>query len=291
MFKKIGLGTVQFGLDYGITNSRGKIPNSEIEKILLSASNLGISTLDTASAYGESERILGDLNIANFNVYTKIPKFEYAKESYRTQVRDFVMRSLKLLKIDRLEGLYLHDPKVLVSRDGELLFQILQELKSEGLFLKLGISIYSPEDYFEIESKYPIDLIQFPLNLFDQRFANPSILHRWKSLGIELHARSVFLQGILLKANGQLPLYFHQWEEKWKDMEKWRTSEHLAPLESCLYPSLSIEAIDRVLVGVDSLISFQEIMQVIQKFKPVRLPDFLSSDEPNLLFPYLWQTS
>lgn len=288
MYQKIGLGTVQFGLNYGVTNKRGKIPKDEIITILELSKENGITLLDTASLYGESEDLLGEIGVREFKVYSKLPKFESDLKKIDNWIYEKIKLSLNKIKIDSLEGLYLHDPTALHSEYSSELYSSLMKYKNEGLFKKLGLSIYSPNDYLSIQNKFPVELLQFPLNIFDQRFLSSTILHDWKSLGIEIQVRSIFLQGILLKNFKSLPEYFSRWESLFFAKETWRKKISLDLLSSCLYPILSNSMIDYVLVGVDSLKNFNEIISSIKEYVETELPTNLATNDSDLIFPYNW---
>jgi aryl-alcohol dehydrogenase-like predicted oxidoreductase len=288
-FNKIGLGTVQFGLNYGVTNKRGRIPGEEIEEILSSAKENGMNTLDTASGYGASEEILGSIGVGDFKVYTKIPNCECSHDKVASWIEREVCKSLSRLKLDSLEGLYLHDPKALDSDLGNYIYKALLNLRERKFFKKIGLSIYSPNEYKNIENIFPVDILQFPLNIFDQRFLDLPYLEYWKSKGIEIHTRSVFLQGVLLQDIGKLPSYFSKWNELFSNKEEWRKIRNLDLVSSCLYPIISNSMIDTVLIGVESIDNFNQISESIKNLRTIEIPGHLSSGDPDLIFPYNWK--
>ena len=200
---KLALGTVQFGLDYGISNQSGKVKDNEVAKILQTAQDNQILTLDTASAYGNSEKVLGNalpkLN-ETFKVIDKIPDLE----SHKLSIEKTLHHSLESLGLTQIEGLLLHNAADLTDKN----YKQLQSLKSQGLVNKIGISVYNPHQTFELSERYALDLVQLPMNLFDQRFAETGCIEHLKNLNVEVHARSIFLQGLLLMKCHQLSSYF-----------------------------------------------------------------------------------
>ena len=193
----LAIGTAQFGLDYGISNSAGKVKLPEIKKIIKLASDSGIDTIDTAMAYGDSEELLGKCSLENFKIITKIGAIQESENRIENWILDEVHLSLKKLKLNNIYGLLLHRPNELISKKGETLFYSIQNLKKLGLVKKIGISIYSTDELVSILDSYDIDIVQLPLNIFNREAINNDILKILKSRDIEIHARSCFLQGLL----------------------------------------------------------------------------------------------
>ena len=205
---RIGLGTAQFGLNYGISNRSGQTPKKEVSKILQCALESNITTIDTASTYGNSEEILGhSINDKRFDIVTKtIPTFKKEISSDHVKiVCDGVFESLRRLHLDRLYGLLVHHCDDLIIDGGESLFRRLSDLKAQNLFLKLGVSVYSAEEIEFVLKNYDIDIIQIPMNVFDQRLLQSGMLKKLKNSGIEVHVRSAFLQGIVFMDPQELP--------------------------------------------------------------------------------------
>lgn len=187
---KLALGTVQFGTDYGISNIHGKVSLKKVEEILEFCSDNGINTIDTAQCYGDSESVLGNFDLKNFNIITKINK------------NNTLNSSLKKLRVGSVYAIMFHK-----EDDIDLgSWKIFEEYKKEKLVEKIGVSVYSPDRLEEIIDNFPIDIVQFPLNLLDQRFL--PVLNKVKEKGIEVHVRSVFLQGLLLMETENINKYF-----------------------------------------------------------------------------------
>ena len=143
---KIALGTVQFGIPYGVANTTGQVEKSEVKSILDCAKSVGIDTIDTAIAYGTSEKCLGEIGIGGYKVITKLPEIPVNYGNLTTWVRGHVEDSLSELKVEALSGLLLHRPNQLLDADKEDYWPILLQLKSDGIVEKIGFSIYTPDE-------------------------------------------------------------------------------------------------------------------------------------------------
>lgn len=286
MTNKLALGTVQFGLPYGVTNTVGQPSLVDIRRILEAALKSGIDTLDTARAYGDSERRLGDCNIAGWRVITKLPDRHGAQ-----RVSDWAVsclrQSLAELKTSKVEALLLHRPALLLSADGHELYSTLQSMKETGLVSKIGVSVYGPEELDMLVPGFGLDLVQLPLNVLDRRFLKSGWLARLADRGIEVHARSCFLQGLLLAEAGKLPDKFSRWAPLWGKWNTWLRESGQSALQACLGFSQSLPEIHRVIVGVDSEQQLQEILAAAQA-PSIPPPNDLYSDDQDLINPSRW---
>lgn len=284
---KLALGTVAFGKDYGVTNEKGIVTQSELHKILLYCKEQKILTLDTAAAYGESESNLGresDL-ISDFSIVTKtIPNVAVEQMEGRFLI------SLRNLKAKKLHGLLVHNPRELLSERGDDIWKLLERLKQNKLVDKIGVSIYTENEIEKIIAKYPIDLIQVPINVFDQRLLNSGVLSKLKAHGIEIHARSIFLQGILITDPQGLPKYFDPYKRTIMNWHQYLSDNNLTPLEGALDFIKNISFIDRIIVGVTSLNNLVELNETFNSLKaksPIDCKQFSEHDE-KLINPSLW---
>ena len=192
---KLVLGTVQFGVQYGV-NSAGRPSEEVVKDILAEASNGGIDTLDTSSAYGNSEEILGKCITPNeeFKIVSKYPKGELS-------VRERFEGSLNRLHVDKLYGYLLHHFEV--YQNNPKVWEEFVALKESGKVQKIGYSLYSPEELqFILDNKSPFDLIQVPFNIFDKKFL--PLMKEVHEKGVEIHVRSTFLQGLFFKDRNPL---------------------------------------------------------------------------------------
>lgn len=288
--KRIALGTANFCLSssYGINNS--KVSIDQVAQILKLASSAGVDTLDTAIAYDGSEQCLGEIGVSSWKVISKLPEIPVDTADISSWVEQSVYESLQRLQISQLYGLLLHRPNQLLSPQGKVLYQSLNLIKKQGLVKKIGVSIYHPNDLELLCNNFSFDLIQSPFNVLDRNLEKSGWLHKLKKLGIEIHVRSVFLQGLLLMKPLTRPSYFNRWKPLWDEWEQWLVNAELTPLQGCLGYVLSNPNIDRVIVGIDSREQLQEILTAATTTGTIPLPpDTLYCNDPNLINPALWK--
>jgi aryl-alcohol dehydrogenase-like predicted oxidoreductase len=284
---KIALGTVQFGLDYGIANNSGQVSISEIRNILKYAKMNSIDTLDTAIGYGDSEERLGAVGVSQWNVVTKLPALTDQIKDVKTWVREAVEQSMIRLQVDQLSGMLLHRPNDLLNKHGDDIYMALEELKFDGLVNKIGASVYVPDELDSLFSRYKLDIVQAPFNIFDRRLKESGWLDRLSNQGTEIHVRSVFLQGLLLMSDKNRPDQFRRWESLWCSWDDWLSEAKLSPLQACLWYVLSEMQINRVIVGVDNVEHFKEILNATKEIS-ADIPKHLYCNDLDLINPARW---
>lgn len=284
---KLALGTVQFGLNYGVANAAGRVIIEMADAILRQAQQSGLDTLDTAIAYGDSELVLGKLGVQGWNVVTKLPAVPEGCPDVAHWVRSQLHESLKRLGLQHIHGLLLHRPGQLLECGGGDLYAALQTLKTEGLVAKVGVSVYGPEELDNLWSKYKLDLVQAPLNIVDRRLVDSGWASRLKDSGVELHTRSAFLQGLLLMPADKRPDRFKRWSDLWQVWDRWLLATGMTPLQACLGYVTSLDEIDRVVVGVDSVTQLNEILAAANGVLD-RLPALMPLQDDRLINPACW---
>jgi len=285
--ERITLGTVQFGLDYGINNRTGKISFLEIEKILSYCFSNHINMLDTAAAYGNSESLIGkvtETNGFNFKVVSKLPNCKVS------EVHDIIIRSLQELKVDSMYGYLMHDFGMLVQYPQ--IWSILEGFRKEGKIQKIGFSVYKPEDiHWLLDHQISFDLIQLPYNIFDRRFE--SLFPILKTLQVEIHTRSVFLQGLFFMDPNSLSTHFNSVKNKLGEFRKLLT-EYDIPIYAALLNYVFLNPyIDQIVIGVDSLSNLVENMNADHYLRLceeiyLKLNTFVEHDE-KILLPMNWK--
>ena len=289
MPSKLGLGTVQFGLPYGITNQGGQVSREEAQRTLDAARAAGIDTLDTAIAYGESELRLGDLGVSDFRVVTKLGEPPADESNIGSWVAASVAGSLERLRIERLAGLLLHRSQSLLDEDGAALYEALQSLKSRGLVEKIGVSIYDPEELDRL-SPFSFDLVQAPFSIVDRRLATSGWLERLHASGTEVHTRSAFLQGLLLLEPEALPEAFTAWRPLWARWATWLQQNRLTALEGAVGFVAAQRAVDRVIIGVENSRQLLDAVAACNS-QIEEIPDELASTDLDLISPVRWRTT
>jgi len=282
---RLVLGTAQFGSCYGLSNDTGQVGKTEVAKILGLAREAGVDTLDTAVAYGESEAALGEVGTKDWKLVTKLPAVPDETKDVPTWVEEQVDASLKRLRVEKLYGLLLHRPAQLLEDNGEQLAAALESVKASGKTRKIGVSIYDPAQLGELLTRLRCDLVQAPLNVLDRRLVETGWCTRLKEAGIEVHARSVFLQGLLLMT--KRPNKFNRWNAIWEEWEFWLQQTGRTPLEACLRYALGCEGIGKIVVGVDSSGQLRQILSAGTGPTP-DAPRWRSSVPAELIDPSRW---
>lgn len=277
---KLALGTVQFGLNYGVSNQLGKVSDQEIQTILTYAKQNSITTLDTANAYGDSECLLGEYAEHAFEIITKI------NPTAASDVATLVEQSLKRLKKTSVYAVMLHDADILASTQGSAIAEQLKLLKQHGQVTKIGMSLYHPEQLALFNVLTP-DIIQIPVNVLDQRFLQSDVLASLAKHKIEIHCRSVFLQGLLLMDPCERNSFFNQFPVLTK-FDSFIKTHNASRLETCLGFMKSLEQLDALVVGCCTAHQLAEIVHAWQAAEPLHLEEF-SSNETNLIVPSNWQ--
>jgi aryl-alcohol dehydrogenase-like predicted oxidoreductase len=287
---KLALGTVQFGIDYGVNSLNGQVKSKEVKKILNYAYSKNIDLLDTALNYGNSEKIIGRFNVLNFKVVTKTRCFDNPKinnNDVKLLNNDF-HQSLKNLKQDSVYGLLIHDANDLLKPGAEKLFDQLQKLKQSKKIVKIGVSVYDYSQLKFIVDNFDIDVVQLPFNILDRRMLNNGTITALHKKNIDVHARSIFLQGLLLMSQQKRPSKFKPWSSLWKMWHEWLNDNRITALEATLRYALSIKEISKVIVGVDSKDQLEQIVISSEGILP-KIPLELCTNDLNLLNPSKWK--
>ena len=284
---RLALGTVQFGLPYGISNKLGQVTRIEAKKMLEIGIESGIDTLDTAINYGESESYLGEIGIQTFKVVTKLPAIPEDCIDVSCWMMSQMKASLARLAINQAYGVLLHHPDQLIGSRGDLIYRGLESLKEKGLIQKIGISIYSPNQIIALTSKFSFDIVQAPFNVVDQRFYTSGWMKRLKDSGIEIHTRSTFLQGLLLMPQVNIPIKFSPWNAIWKNWHRWLLNNNISAVQASLAFPLSFSEIDRVIVGADNVNQLKQILSAPNFALKDNHYNFSCEDE-NLINPMNW---
>lgn len=283
---RLSLGSAQFGLDYGVANKNGKISKEEISNILDYAFDKGVISIDTAINYGDAEKILGEYHVRDWQVVTKIP----SHFDLKNKISDVVSDSINTLNVSSLYGVLLHNAEDLLENNGREIYKQLNDIKQKGLVKKIGVSIYSPDILEKIYRKFPLDIIQAPFNILDQRFLKSGWLSKAKELGIELHVRSIFLQGLLLMEPENRPKQFDKWKSIWSEWDEYILKTKKGRAEICLQWALSFNQVDKVIVGIDSLKQLKSLLEYYStsgKFEELKI----DCNDPLLLDPFNWSMS
>ncbi len=280
------LGTAQLGLNYGISNSTGQPSLDQARDILEFAHAHGVKILDTAFAYGDSEKVLGELNENRFEIISKLPdlsKLEFT-EDYK-EISNFLQRTLENTKQKQLHAYLLHTIDNLMF-DGVSIWRQMQDFKERGFAKKIGYSLYSPKQLDIYFNQFRPDIVQIPMNILDREFQKTGWLKRLKDNGVEIHVRSVFLQGLLLMQYEEQILKFPQYKNIWDLYKNQLNKFGGSAVEYCLGFIKGVEEVDEIVIGANSADELKEIIVSQAVFNSAHIE--LSSSDEKLIYPFNW---
>jgi len=285
---RIVLGGAQLGLPYGILNGGETLSREEVARILDTAVDHGIDSIDTAIAYGQSESIIGETSQNRFNIISKLPPLPVDISNVSEWVHSQVQGSLSRLKCTSLDALLLHRPQDLTGAQGAELYESIGSLMAEKMIHRFGISIYSPDDLEGIIGTFDIHVVQAPLNVFDRRILG--VTNQLSALNIEVHVRSVFLQGVLIANPINRPQRFEPWSEHFALFDEWVRSSGVSAMACCMGFALQQPGIAKLVIGTTSAESLDEIMNSIPN-SVLEAPTHLQSSVEQLIDPRFWNAA
>jgi len=284
----LALGGAQFGLDYGISNRRGRVPFAEVEAILAKAADAGIAFVDTAPAYGDSEEVLGAILAGDpkWRIITKtVDLSSLPLGAAAARLEEGLERSLLRLKRREVDTLLFHRPHDLAREDGAEIWEKAAGLKRRGLVRRLGLSIYAEAD-LDLPGRRRWDVVQAPTSIVDQRLISSGAFRRLASAGVEVQVRSIFLQGLLLSPESRPAGLVSAHAASLARFRDLADRLGLTPLELCLAHVRRLPEVAICLVGISSA---GELEQILAARLP-ELPDtaVLAVDAPDLVDPRRW---
>ncbi len=297
---KLTLGTVQFGLDYGINNLSGKPKREKSLEMLDFAYKKGIRVFDTANAYGDAEEILGEfMESRNLNKKIKIisklqPNIIADSKSKKTPydiIFENLTESLNRLKRNYVDGYLFHTPAYIKNEE---LVNSLCKLKEQGLVKNIGVSIYEEEDAIYAAELKEIDYIQVPYSILDQRLDRTSFFQLAKKNGKTVFARSAFLQGLFFMPEERIPPHLQNAKDYFRKLDKIILKYNLSRQQIALLFSLKNSNIDYVVFGVDNIEQLKEDIDIAEQNIDCEqcindLKNEFINIEKNIIFPSLWK--
>lgn len=290
---ELALGTVQFGLKYGVANAGERVSHDEVRAILDAARDCGINTLDTAIAYGDAEANLGAVGSDGFAIITKVAPLPAGIDDVETWIVESIKGSLDRLKRKSVDAVLLHRAPEAIGQHSRAYQSALARLKGEGLCGAVGVSIYTPEELDAIwvhPSGWRPEIIQGPYNVLDRRLAASGWLDRLSGEGVRIHTRSAFLQGLLLMAPEKRPSYFDAFKPL---LDRWHDTCRAAgetPLAAALGFVCREPRIEKAVIGVDSAAQLREIAAAAGTAGE-GVPADLVSNDLSLIDPSRWKLS
>ena len=286
---KLIIGSANFGLNYGQGPLKKKVDTKEIKKIISFCEKKNINFLDTAYSY-KNERHLKFQKLNKWNIITNISIKNFKnRKNLDKKINSLINQSIKNFKVKNLYGVLFHDIKEIEKKSGRHFYSILEKLKKTKKVKKIGASVYNPKDIDKILKNYKFDIIQCPLSIFDRRFINSGYLKKMKKKGIEIHIRSIFLQGLLLMQNKLIPKKFNRWNKIWSKWESWNIKNKTTKLETCVNFINQISNVDKIVIGITKKDQLQNIIKYFKKSKKQNY-SYQFSKDINLLDPRKWNT-
>lgn len=303
---RITLGTAQLAAGYGATRRGSDAPSvTDVARLLEAARELGIGRIDTAADYGDAERLLGAAGLGGFSVDAKLPALPPAlkhsdAEGIASWVRMHVEQSLERLRVPSLAALLLHRPTVITSAVGPTVVAAVGELQQEGLVGQLGASVYGPDEGLPLVDAVPgLSIIQAPVSAVDRRMLAPQVVKRLEADGVELHARSVYLQGLLLVRPTRRPIWARAFDGALRPWDDWVEQNALDTAEiatAALGFVFRRTEVSRVIVGAEDAEQLRATVGSLSPAEPFdglaeALPDEVAVADLDVIDPRRWTTS
>lgn len=273
-------------MPYGIANARGQVPGAEVRSILALAAASGVDCLDTAVVYGESERALGACDLGAFRITTKLPPLPSDDVDVGAWVMGQARESCARLGVERLHGLLLHRADDATGPRGAEVMSALRAVREAAVTTGVGISIYDPGQLEGVDLR-DIDLVQAPFNVLDRRLCDSGALSRLADAGVEVHARSALLQGVLMMNPEAIPDRIAGLRESVAGFGEWAAQRGVSLLAAALGHVLATPGIARVVLGVDSIDQFREGLEA-EGAVHEPAPAELAVPDPTLVDPSRW---
>ncbi len=283
LFNKIIVGTAQFDKNYGI--NRSKLTDQSFKKKIINFSiKNNLKFFDTSNVYIEYK------NLFSKNMGQQIILKIYFKDNIHDinqYIEQLINSHLSKFKIDKFYGILIHNFEQLSSNQINKIFKIFKILKEKNITNKIGISIYDYNNIVKIINKYQFDILQCPFSIFDQRLLDNNTINKLKKNKIEIHARSIFLQGLLLK--NEIDGYFLKWNKKFNNYNEWIKKNKIDRMQSALNFVLNHNFIDKIVIGFDSEKQINDILYNLEKYYFLKFPSYLRIDDINLINPSNWK--
>jgi aryl-alcohol dehydrogenase-like predicted oxidoreductase len=287
---KLSLGTVQFGLNYGIANLEGKPSQEKVSEIVEFVINKGINCFDTAQAYGNSELVLGNALQGKRDIFL-ISKIK--SDNFNDSLNGNLLHSLENLNSNYLFGLLLHDSELLYNWT-EKKSEVVNVLKERNIIKYFGVSIYTSEDFDLAINNDDITIIQIPFNIFDLRALNEKWIEKAQLKGKLIFIRSVFLQGLLLMNIDMIPAKLSKAKKYLETFENFAKELNISKSELALSFVETVAKDSILLFGCDNLIQAEENLENYKNLKPldkdttVRIITEFSDINEDIYLPTRW---
>ena len=287
-FNKICIGSANFGMEYGL-NKKSPLLKKDIKEIFEFLKKENTIYIDTAANYKNSEIIIGKYSTKKFKIITKIKKIPKGVKDLEKWLKNEIYISCKKLRVNKIYGLLVHDTQDLKNKKkAKKIYKTFDILKKSKIIEKIGLSIYNPNELDLYLKNYNFEIVQAPLNIFDRRIINSGWLKKINEKGIEFFARSIFLQGLLIKDINKIDKFFSPYKKKFEKFEIWTQKLNISKVEACIRFVNSYREVDKVIVGINNKMHFFENYKFLKKDKLI-VPNSLEIKSGKILNPKLWK--
>jgi aryl-alcohol dehydrogenase-like predicted oxidoreductase len=286
----LSIGTARFGVGYGLFSESSRINDEQLAEIFSVAKQHGVKHVDTSIMYGDAEARLGSLHLQNMLITSKVWAPTTREEAQKIDFFLQIEKTLKRLKANKIHAVLIHNAHEIEPELFVILISKLRLLKEKNLVKKIGVSCYEADQAIQIINAVDIDILQVPGNIFDRRLVNSGLLALCNKREIEVHVRSIFLGGLLMRSTNQIPIIFNQWKKLLDHWQDWLSHEKITQLQANMAFAryLLEEGASKIIVGVGST---EELLGILQS-KDLLLsnwPTSLISEDRKLINPYNWQ--
>ena len=280
---KLGLSAAQFGLDYPVANPRGRSAQVEVGDMLQLAARAGVRLLDTVLGAGRTERVIGELlpRPCPFRIVVKTARCDRGPYFIEAEAR----ASLARLGMKRDHAILVEQSGDLFSPHGQAMWDRLKSLRDQGLFDRVGVSVYASDDPVGVARRFRPDIIQAPASLLDQRLIINGALAEMAGMGIEVHLRSIFLQGLLFLPPDRIPVALQAASRGLSRVRRMIAEGRSDPLQAALGFALARPEASAVIVGVTNAAELQAVIAAAASPPPDLDWNDMALDDPTALDP------
>ena len=280
---KLGLSAAQFGLDYPVANPRGRSAQVEVGDMLQIAARAGVRLLDTVLGAGRTERVIGELlpRPCPFRIIVKTARCDRGPDFIEAEAR----ASLARLGMKRAHAILVEQSGDLFSPHGQAMWDRLKSLRDQGLFDRVGVSVYASDDPVGVARRFRPDIVQAPASLLDQRLIINGALAEMAGMGIEVHLRSIFLQGLLFLPPDRIPVALQSASRGLSRVRRMIAEGRSDPLQAALGFALARPEASAVIVGVTNAAELQAVIAAAASPPPDLDWNDMALEDPTALDP------
>tara|TARA_A100001015_G_scaffold12778_1_gene15040 strand:- start:2119 stop:3462 length:1344 start_codon:yes stop_codon:yes gene_type:complete len=281
--KKIIIGTAQFLDNYGINRVKSKLSDVTKKSILTNSLSNKFIYFDTSNAYSTYDKIFKSINGQKIILKIYITK---NNQNFKKSIETIVKLYKEKFNIKKFYAIMIHNDFEPEDKNLKIFYKFLILLKEKKITKKIGISIYNFKKILKIINKYKFDIIQCPFSIIDQRLLENRLLNKLKKKKIEIHVRSIFLQGLLYK--NKFNSYFAKKVSKILNYRKWVKLNSMSIFKSALYFVLNYPMIDKLVIGIENKNQINELKKVLKNYKYIKYPARFKSNDLKLINPHNW---